>query len=185
MKKIYIILTKSDTIISKVINRFTGEPYTHAAIAFDSEIREVYSFGRFFASLPLPAGLKYEDVRGGFYKKRPNMPCALLAVSVEDEKYYAALDRVHDMMACKSEWKYSILGLILCSFQRQHEFRRHYFCSQFVAKVLVDVCGVKLPKSPSLTHPSDFLEIEGVEIVHAGELGDVRTLVLPRTACVK
>ena len=45
-KNIYIILTRSDTFISRLIGFFTKEPFTHASIAFDDSLDRMYSFAR-------------------------------------------------------------------------------------------------------------------------------------------
>jgi hypothetical protein len=45
-KDIYIVLTGTGTAFSGFIRWFTKADLNHASIAFDSELREVYSFGR-------------------------------------------------------------------------------------------------------------------------------------------
>lgn len=43
---IWIVLTGTGTWFSRMIQYFTKAPLNHASIAFDSELCEVYSFGR-------------------------------------------------------------------------------------------------------------------------------------------
>ena len=179
MKNIYIILTRSDTFISRLIGALTHEPFTHASIAFDDTFDKMYSFSRFYANIPLPAGLTEENIRRGFYKNRGSMPCALLSLSVDDKTYFAAQNYVLDMMCRRGALRYSILGLILCNFRIRYEFRNHFFCSQFVSKILAECCNVKLPKHSSLMHPSDLLKVPEITPVYTGELGDVRELTPP------
>lgn len=45
-KKIYLLLTDTGTLFSKLIKCYTKKPYNHASIAFDGELSTVYSFGR-------------------------------------------------------------------------------------------------------------------------------------------
>lgn len=45
-KDVYIVLTGTGTAFSGFIKWFTKADLNHASIAFDSELREVYSFGR-------------------------------------------------------------------------------------------------------------------------------------------
>lgn len=45
-KDIYIVLTGTGTAFSGLIKWFTKAELNHASIAFDHELREVYSFGR-------------------------------------------------------------------------------------------------------------------------------------------
>lgn len=55
MKSIYILLTKSDTYISKIIRLTTDDTYTHASISFTEDLEPLYSFGRLQPDMP---GLK-------------------------------------------------------------------------------------------------------------------------------
>lgn len=45
-KKIYIILTYSGTILSRLIKVYTREKYCHVSVALDENLNEMYSFGR-------------------------------------------------------------------------------------------------------------------------------------------
>lgn len=44
MKKIYIILTHTGTLLSKIIKMYTKDEYSHVSISLDSELEEMYSF---------------------------------------------------------------------------------------------------------------------------------------------
>ena len=46
MKKVYIVLTQTGTILSRAVKLYTGKQYNHASIALDEELEELYSFGR-------------------------------------------------------------------------------------------------------------------------------------------
>ena len=41
MKTIYILLTRSGTLLSKLVYAVTGASYTHASMAFDEELNSV------------------------------------------------------------------------------------------------------------------------------------------------
>ena len=98
MKKIYILLTRSDTWISKLINLATDDTYTHASISFESGLQPLYSFSRECIHLPLPAGLRHEPLDYGFFKKYDTIPCALYELEVSDEVYDTAKEEVEQMM---------------------------------------------------------------------------------------
>lgn len=49
---IYILLTHSGSLLSKCINIYTKEPYTHVSIALDTNLKELYSFGRLNPTIP-------------------------------------------------------------------------------------------------------------------------------------
>ena len=52
-KKIYIVLTYSGTILSRIIRAYTGDEYSHVSIALDKDLEEMYSFGRLNPYNPL------------------------------------------------------------------------------------------------------------------------------------
>ena len=53
MKRIYILLTKTKSVPSRIIGLFTRAAYTHAAIAFEDEPEVFYSFSRLRERFPL------------------------------------------------------------------------------------------------------------------------------------
>lgn len=181
MKNIYIILTQSTSIPSRLIRHFTGDIYTHASIAFDDNIHAMYSFARKYAYLPLPAGLVEEHIDSGFYRTQGEIPCTVLKKTVSEREYYEAKSHIHNMLCRSEEYKYSLLGLLFCKFKLPVEIEGYFFCSQFVARLLND-CGIaSLPKHPALMHPADFLEIDSFDVVFEGklsELNEIRTVSL-------
>lgn len=178
MKNIYIILTQSTSLPSRLIRFFTGETYTHASIAFDSDIHAMYSFARKYASLPFPAGLVEEHIDSGFYRTQGHIPCTVLRIPVSEREYYDVKNQLYNMFCRSEEYKYSIIGLLFCKFHLPIEIPGYFFCSQFVAKLLHD-CGItELPKHPALMHPADFLDMDSFEVVFEGrlsELNEIRT----------
>ena len=62
MKTIYILLTKSTTLCSKVVYLATRSEYTHAAISLDKNFDQLYTFTRKYKRLLLPAGFAVESV---------------------------------------------------------------------------------------------------------------------------
>ena len=51
-RSIYILLTNTGTLFTRVIQTYTRAPYNHASISFDRELTELYSFGRKHPSNP-------------------------------------------------------------------------------------------------------------------------------------
>lgn len=49
MKTIYILLTRSGTLLSNLVYAVTGANYTHASLRFDSELPEYFT--HFLATL--------------------------------------------------------------------------------------------------------------------------------------
>lgn len=170
MKTIYILLTKSDTIVSKIIGLVTADRFTHASISFNETLCPLYSFSRKYIYRPLPAGLRHEPLDRGFFKHFEYIPCALYALEVEDEAYYNARHMVKHMMSRRKTYGFNIIGLFLCRLNIPLRRRRHYFCSQFVSEVLKRSNAVKLPKDTGLMRPADYTKMPELTLIFKGNM---------------
>ena len=167
---IYILLTRSGTVLSGAISFFTGDSYTHVSLAFDPELRSLCSFARRNHAFPLPAGLVQESLDGGYFCRHSEMPCALYALPVSRGAYRRARQKVEKMLENQLDYHYSIKGLALCRLGIEEEREGHYFCSQFVGEVLEDSGVCALPKPPSLMRPQDYASLPQGQCLYEGSL---------------
>ena len=93
MKTIYILLTRSGTLLSKLVYAATGASYTHASMAFDAELSCLYSSTRKNGYTMFPAGPSKEYLNKGVFRLRDDAPCVLYALEVSKETYIHALRR--------------------------------------------------------------------------------------------
>ena len=170
MKTIYILLTRSGTLLSKLVYAVTGASYTHASMAFDEELNCLYSSTRKNGYTMFPAGPSKEYLNRGVFRLRGDAPCALYALEVTDEAYVRARRRAEHMMARGELYRFNTLGLILCALHIRWQRRRHYFCSQFVSEVLQKSGALELPKPSTLMHPSDYAELPELRCLYRGTL---------------
>ena len=68
MKTIYILLTRSGTLLSKLVYAATGASYTHASMAFDAELSCLYSSTRKNGYTMFPAGPSKEYLNKGVFR---------------------------------------------------------------------------------------------------------------------
>lgn len=179
MKSIYILLTKSDTYISKIIQLTTADAYTHASVSFEKGLQPLYSFSRKHVNIPLPAGLRHEPLHIGFFQKYNDIPCALYELRVSDAVYNAAKREVEQMMQDASFYRFSVLGLLLCRLNIPFHRRRYFFCSEFVSEVLHRSNALCLPKDTSLMRPNDYTDIPELFCRFRGKLN-----TLPQGQCL-
>lgn len=171
MQNIYILLTRSPSIISKAISYSTGDNYTHSSLAYDDKLYTLCSFARKYSRLPLPAGLVRERLESGFFELHKDIPCALLSLRVDDEVYDSITKKVDGMLLRSKDFHYDIFGLLLCKIGRESKRDNHYFCSRFVSEVLLESGAIEaLPKPVSLMHPQDFLELKEITVIYKGLL---------------
>lgn len=167
-KKVYILLTDTGTLFTKVIKSFTKKRYNHASISFDVELSEVYSFGRKKMSNPFNGGFVQENVKTGLFK---NADCVIYSLNVTNEQYEKMKDYVAKIESEKEDFRYNLIGLFGFIVNKPIKREKAFFCSQFVASVLRNG-NVNFNKPPSLIAPNDLEEIEGLEVVYEGRLND-------------
>ena len=183
MKTLYILLTRSPSVVSKMIHFTTSEPYTHSSLAFSGDLSPLYSFARKHTNLPLPAGFKREVLQEGFLRKHDKMPCAVYAMEVSDEAFGKTKASVLTMMESKDIYRYNLLGLVFCRLQIPYERENRYFCSEFISTVLQNSGAAELPKPPSLFHPVDFTTLPNTTLLYDGNVCELRELLTAQPFC--
>ncbi len=168
--RVYLLFTRSSTLLSRAIHFFTGDGFTHVSIAFDESLKTLCSFARRHEALPLPAGLVRESLQRGFYESHRYISCALYAVSVEAGALRGLRNRAERMLACGRRYRYNLWGLPLCRLGIAWKRPRRYFCSQFVAEMLSEEAGISMPKLPSLMRPQDLSQLGGMNCLYRGRL---------------
>src|SRR5690606_1101423 len=105
-------------------------------IAFDRELKELYSFGRKQPNNPLSGGFVKEDIETGTYSKYPNTTCVIYELKAT-ERQVAKMRRVlRVFIRSRNKFIYNLLGLFGVALNEPVEFSNSYFCSQFVAEIL-------------------------------------------------
>lgn len=169
-KKIYILLSHSGSLLSKCINRYTKEPYTHVSIAFDEELNELYSFGRLRPNNPIVAGFVKEDIANGTYKRFPGTMCALYSLEIDKIQYRNLKKEIKIFKNDATKYGYNLIGLIGYMANYPVDRKYNYFCSQFVSSLL-NSSGIRLIDKPTaLTSPRDFRECRDLNLVYEGNL---------------
>ena len=69
MKKIYIVLTQTGTLLSRTVKLWTGKKYNHVSIALDEKLEQLYSFGRVYPNIAFIGGFVHEGINTGTFKK--------------------------------------------------------------------------------------------------------------------
>ena len=170
MKSIYIVLTKTNTALSRVIGVVTSDPYTHASISMDKKLDSLYTFSRLQPEKPLPAGFTIESPYTGYMGLHPDTACEVYEMKISNVSYHKIKKQILHMSQQSAIYRYSILGTIYCMFRIKHKRPKHYFCSQFVSEVLEKSGAMELPKHSTLMHPNDYTRLEELRCVYKGTL---------------
>ncbi|MBQ9085834.1 MAG: hypothetical protein IJY47_01465 [Clostridia bacterium] len=170
MKQVYILLSKTGTIPSRLIHRLTGGAFTHVSIALAPKTDRFYSYARRALRNPLNAGLIVEDLHSFVFALYPDCPCVLYSVEISDEAYEKIKQRLQYYLKNYRRARYNFLGIIplRLGIRIRQEFR--LVCSQFVALMLKESDEIQLPKDPYLMLPVDFQKIRNIQKIYAGSL---------------
>ncbi len=170
MKRVYVLLSKTKTIPSRMINRMTRGTYTHTSMALTEETDRFYSFARRKLHNFLKAGFLMEDLHSFVFARYADCACVLYALEISDESYEKMQVRIRDFEKNYDKAKYNFLGML--PLRLGIRFRRAYklTCSQFVAVILDTSEEIKLPKDPYLMLPNDFPKIQGIKKIYEGTI---------------
>lgn len=169
MPQIYLLLTRSPSILSKTIHQVTKDTYTHTALSFDGG-RTLYSFCRKYPAFPLPAGFMEESIFDGFYALHRHMPCALLSLSVTRETYRKLQEEIQNFREQKKRYRFDITGLLFCRLGIKRTRPYHYFCSRFVGELLENCGAIILPQDPFFMRPQSYFSLPEFTCLYQGKL---------------
>lgn len=173
---IYVVLTRTSTIISKLIHNFTRDKYTHAAIALDKDLKYMYSFGRKWTYNPFIGGFKHEDLNEGGYKFSKNLPGVIIKLQVTEEQYNKVKRLLDQFIYNQQYYKYNYLGLINNLRNKEVYYDNRFLCSEFVYYILKESGIIDFKKARNLVRPEDFLKLKG-EIIFEGDLRTLKPAV--------
>lgn len=164
---IYVVLTDTGTLVSKVSKWITKDPYNHVSLSFDSDLSRLYTYALVNGN-SWRGGLKVEDpelLKGARY--------SMWAVSVAAEMFEQLVARVSEMISESSKTRYNHLGLINAIFKTNifdNDDVSAMICSQFVVKLLESI-GVTLVhgRAASSVRPYELVKSKLLKHVRRGK----------------
>ncbi|MUK89377.1 hypothetical protein GMD78_13495 [Ornithinibacillus sp. L9] len=166
-RKIYLLLTDTGTLFTKIIKLFTNAPYNHASISFDHDLFDVYSFGRKRKRNPFIGGFVREDVRSSLFK---HADCVVYSHSITEIQYQKMKRYIQEIDEQQDLYRYNFLGLFGFLFRKPINRTNALFCSQFVASVLAEGGILDIEKPLPLVAPYDLKENGNFQLIYQGKL---------------
>ena len=168
MKKIYIVLTYTGTILSRIIKGYTRDEFSHVSISLDEELTQMYSFGRLNAYNPFIGGFVHEQIDKGTFKRFKNTKSKVYSLEITDEQYDIIKTTINDFEANKKEYKFNISGLFAAGFNIRIKRKRSLYCAEFV-KYILEKAEVK-KDLPEIIKPEHFKDISKLNLIYSGKL---------------
>ena len=170
MKKIYIILTHTGTVLSRIIKYYTKNEFSHCSIALDNELNEMYSFGRLNPYNPFWGGFVHEGISFGTFKRFKNTKTKIYSLEITDEQYKEIKGIINYIENTKEILKFNIIGLFAVGFHKRISFKNSFYCAEFV-KYVIENAGIKT-NLPEMIKPEDFKNLENIKLIYNGKLKD-------------
>lgn len=170
MKYVYIVLTDTGSMFTRMIKFFTRKPYNHVSISLDEDLETLYSFGRLKPRNPFFGGFVEEKIDEGTFALFKNTRALVLQVPVSQEEYERLRYLIHAFLEDKDAYRYNLIGVLGALFDKPITRKNRYFCSSFVADISNQAGFLPLSRSPHLVRPDEFTKIEHAEIVYEGLL---------------
>ena len=114
MRNVYIILTYTGTILSRIIRMYTKNEYAHVSIALDEDLSQMYSFGRINPYIAFIGGFVHESPKWGTFKRFKETKALIYKLEVTEEQYDTISKRLQKMEEEKSIYSFNVIGLFLC-----------------------------------------------------------------------
>lgn len=170
----YIVLTRTSTVISRLIQFFKKDMYTHAAISLDKELNSMYGFGRKVAHNPVIGGFNQERIDKGLYKFQKTLPGVIMEVEVSKEQYERTKSLLGHFISNRNLYKYNYIGLFHSLFHKEVCYENRFLCSEFVYYILKEsgVADLNIPRN--LVRPQHLLHIPS-KIIFQGNLKEVKS----------
>lgn len=172
MKKIYIVLTHTGTILSQIIKKYTKDEFSHVSISLDVELNEMYSFGRLNPYNAFWAGFVHEYIDKGTFKRFYNTRTTIYSLEITEEQYKKMESNINEIQENKEKYTFNTLGLFAVGFHKKIKKECSFYCAEFV-KYVMENAGIKTGL-PELVKPEDFKDINGLQEIYSGLLRKYR-----------
>lgn len=166
MKKIYIVLTHTGTALSKIIKNYTKDEFSHVSISLDSELKEMYSFGRLNPYNPFWGGFVHEGINSGTFKRFKKTVCRIYALDVTEEQYDNVKGIIEYIKHSKQLYNFNVIGLFAVGFNMKISFENSFYCAEFV-KYVIEKANIDM-NLPTIIKPEDFKNVNGLQEIYSG-----------------
>lgn len=170
-KQIYIIVSQTGTMLSKILKYITGKQYNHASIGLSEDLKMMYSFGRLHPYNPFWGGFVAESTKWGTLKRFHETEAVILKIDITEELHREICETVYRMFRERRKYHYNYLGLWLAAFHIHYRSKNRFYCSEFVGDILKRYNIEGSDRLSKIIHPTQFLNMPYTPI-YSGKLKD-------------
>ena len=174
MKKIYIVLSYTGTILAKAIKIYTRKEYSHVSISLDEKMNNMYSFGRLNPYIPFWGGFVQESPHFGTFKRFNKSKIIVYSMEVSDDDYQNIKKTIESVRDHRQDYHFNVMGLVTAIGHYPLKRDKCFYCAEFV-KYVLENSNLELDL-PEFIRPDDFRRMQGLDVVLVGMLCEYNTL---------
>ena len=168
---LYVVLTRTDTLVARAIRFFTGKKFSHVSLSDDCSLDSMYSFCRDRAAFPLPAHFNEERPERDVFGMSECVPCEVYRIPINEEQYRIYRGLIAHFSSNREKYAYSLIGLVAIFFRVEREVTTRFVCSVWVGFMLRAIGIVPIRDKPlSLYEPEDFRRVPEAFLIYRGNL---------------
>jgi hypothetical protein len=170
---LYVVLTRTNTMISKLISLIKDDEFTHASISLDKELNNMYSFSRKHTYNPFVGVFRQEKIDKGIYKLQKSLHGAIIEIEVSKQQYEDATSLLNHFINNSDQYRYNYKGLLDGILNKESYYDDKFLCSEFVYYILNESGIIDLNISRNLVRPQNLLSLDG-SIIYRGNLKQLK-----------
>ena len=172
MKQIYFVLTRTGTIVSKIVQCFMKDEYSHVSLSLDKELNYMYSFGRLNPYNTFYGGFIHEYTDKGTFKRFYKTKARIIEFNITDNQYESLKSQISEFEKKKRKYKFNTKGLFAVYINKRVERENYFYCAEFVKHILENA-NIEL-NLPKIIRPEHFKEIKDGKIIYEGLLREYK-----------
>lgn len=134
-QKLYLIFSVTPFKTGTFIRAMTHWQYNHVAVAFDKDLKEMYTFARYYRSVPLYGGFVRDSKERYIYKKKTAY-VKICEVPVREDGYRLVKDYIDAINDYPAEYIYNIFSAITVPLKKRVLIRNAFTCAEFAIQIL-------------------------------------------------
>lgn len=167
---IYILFSSTPSRFGRMIRYASGTRFNHVSVAFDEDLRKLYSFGRRRNSIPINAGLVQEYPERFSLKKVDYVGIKIYRIPISKQQMRLGKKRIRQIMNDDC-YLYNLYSVLFYPIFKGFYTYKAYTCVEFVIHLL-RVLQIDVPTDkPGYKYLPDELEhILKAECLYEGNL---------------
>lgn len=168
--RIYIVVTQTGTMLSRVLKFITNAQYNHVSVSLDPSLNTMYSFGRKNPYNPFWGGFVMESPHFGTFKRFSETDSVVICLTLTPEQKIRIEQKLEEMYENRKNYSYNTIGLLLAALKIHYQRERSYYCSEFVKAILEEFDLISDTPVGKIPKPVEFLQLRGGQVVYRGKL---------------